>query len=210
MYLYNIIKESMSTINVLFFSNKCDGSKLLISMMQKERLIEFFHVICTDKNPNVPLNITHTPTILIKGVPTPYVAAEAFNWLARVKQWKNNMMMQRMSQMQQQYMQNINNNLVSNANTMTNLLEFSQAEMEGMSDMFAYLQHDNPADKAFVDYKKIGTKALEIFAPPKEEDGLRLNQSKHRELHSKLEIERKKQDIHIKKAIDDFTKNATM
>ena len=200
----------MSTINVLFFSNKCEGSQLLISMMQKERLIEFFHLICTDNNPTVPPHIKYTPTILIRGVPTPYVAGDAFSWLARIKQWKNNVTMQRMSQMQQQYMQNISTNLTSNEDSMSGLLEFSKAEMEGMSDMFAHLQNDNPLDRSFVDYRKIGTRALEIFTPPKEEDERRLGESKHKALHSKLEVDRKKQDINIKKAIDDFTKNVNM
>jgi len=200
----------MSTINVLFFSNKCEGSQLMISMMQNERLIDFFHLVCTDNNPNVPQHIKYTPTILIKGVPVPYVANDAFAWLARIKQWRTNMLMQKMSQMQQQYMQNINTNLSNNNNnTMNNLLEFSKAEMEGMSDMFAYLQSDNPLDRSFVDYRKIGTKSLEIFAPPKEEDKRRLGETKHRALHSKLEVDRKKQDIEIKKAINDFTKNMT-
>jgi hypothetical protein len=197
----------MSSINALYYSNECKGSQLLISMMQKERLTDFFHLICTDNNNNVPHHIKFTPTIIIKGVPTPYVAGDAFAWFARIKQWKNNTMMQKMSAMQQQYMKNINSNLLPNNNNMTNLLEFSKDEMEGMTDMFSHITSDVPLDRSFVDYKKIGTKALDIFTPPKEEDGRRLGNAKHKELHSKLEVDRKKQDVVIRKAIDDFTRN---
>src|SRR5277367_1994936 len=137
----------MSTINIIFFSNNCEGSKLLITLMQAERLTEFFHMICTDDNPKIPSQIKTTPTIIIRGVATPYVAADAFKWFAKVKQWKVNMMMQKMSTEQQKYMQNINNNLSYGE---TGYIGFSKAEMEGMSDIFAYLQEDKAMDHAQV------------------------------------------------------------
>ncbi len=40
---------------------------------------------------------------------------------------------------QQQYLKNINNILVND----TNILSFSKAEMDGMSDIFAFLQEEN-------------------------------------------------------------------
>ncbi len=125
----------MSSINILFFSNNCEPSKYLISLFQNEKIIQFFHLVCTDNNPKIPAQITKTPTIIIRGIPTPYVAGDAFAWFAKIKQWKINLMMQKMSLAQQQYLQNINNNLTGDNEQ---ILGFSEAEMSGMSDIFSF------------------------------------------------------------------------
>ncbi len=44
----------MNNINILFYSNYCEGSKLLISLMDQENLTRFFHKICTDNNNKIP------------------------------------------------------------------------------------------------------------------------------------------------------------
>ena len=81
----------MSEINVLFYSNNCEGSKQLIFLMKHEKLDKYFHFICTDNNTKIPHQIKLTPTLIIRNVPTPYVAGEAFAWLSKIKQWKINM-----------------------------------------------------------------------------------------------------------------------
>lgn len=48
-------------MNILFFSNNCESSKALISMMQAENLIRFFHMHCTDGNATNPPQIKVTP-----------------------------------------------------------------------------------------------------------------------------------------------------
>ena len=189
----------MSSVNILFYSNHCEGSKHLLSLMQGEKLTRFFHLICTDNNSKIPPQIKLTPTLIIRGVPTPYVAADAFAWFSKIKQWKINMNIQRASTAQQKYLQNINGNLDTNNH---NVLNFSQAEMEGMSDIFAYLQEDNPVPHAYFNYNNLGNE--NIFAPPKEEDKYKINANKQKELQNNLEIARKKQDIDFKQKIDDF------
>jgi len=199
----------MSSINILFFSNNCDGSKLLVSLMQTERLTEFFHMICTDNNPKIPIQIKITPTIVIRGVPTPYVAAEAFKWLAKIKQWKIHMQMQKMSAEQQQYMQHINNNLVAGD---IGYIGFSKAEMEGMSDIFAYLQGNDAMDHAQVKCDNLGND--NIFTPPLEDGSYkitdnakyRIDAKKQKELQNKIKSERDKQDIFFKQAVENFKK----
>lgn len=200
----------MSLVNVLFYSNNCDASKYLMKLMQGENLLRFFHQICTDNNPKVPPQIKCTPTLFIRNNPTPYVAGGAFIWLSKIKQWKVNMMMQQMTTAQQQYFQTINNNLSSND---SNILGFSEAEMSGMSDIFAFFSKDMTKEsqdsfpQSFFTCDNLGKE--NIFCPPKEEDKFIINAAKHKELHSNLERERKQQDEQFKQNIKSFQKQYT-
>lgn len=199
----------MSSVNILFYSNNCPGSQHLISLMQQEKLTRFFYMICTDNNPKVPLQIKVTPTLIIKGIPTPYVASDAFVWFSKIKQWKMHMLMQRASAAQQQYLQNINNNLVTKDSS---VLGFSQAEMEGLSDIFAYLQNDNAMPHSYFTCNNLGQE--NIFTPPledgqykvKENAKYKISATQQKELHNNLEMERRKQDDAFKKNIDNFVK----
>ena len=187
----------------------CDASKLLISLMKSENIIMFFYTVCVDGNKNIPPIIKSTPTILIKGISTPYVGSDAFTWLSKVKQWKINVIMQKASAAQHQHMQTINNNLTAST---TSLLGFSNAEMNGMSDIFAYLQNDNAMPHTYVDCKDLGTET--IFTPPLEDGGFKvqdggkykLGMAGHKAQCKKLISDRNKQDITIKQSIDSFVK----
>lgn len=205
----------MSTINILFFSNHCEGSKQLLSMLQSEKLARFFHLICTDNNPKIPPQVKVTPTLIIRGVPTPYVAGDAFAWLAKVKQWKTNKLMQNVSTAQQQYLQSINTNLSTNN---SNVLGFTDAEMNGMSDMFSFFSKNisqecqDALPQSFFTYNNIGQE--NIFTPPLEDGSFKINDygkykinsTKQKELQNALEMERKKQDEMFKQQIDNFSK----
>lgn len=199
----------MSSVNILFYSNNCELSQQLILLLNNEKLNRFFHSVCVDNNPKIPPQIKFTPTLIIRGVPTPYVAGDAFAWFSKVKQWKINMTMQRMSTAQQQYLNNINSNLVANQ---SNVLGFSQAEMEGMSDIFAYLQDDNAMPHSYFTCNNLGKE--NIMTPPLEDgqykintDGkYKINSTKSKELHNALEMERRKQDEVFKQHIEDFKK----
>lgn len=203
----------MSGINMLFYSNKCEGSKLLLSMLNSEKLTKFFHIVCTDNNPKVPPQIKLTPTLIIRGQPTPYVAGDAFIWLARVKQWKIIMTMKKMNTMQQQYFKNINNNLSADD---SNILGFSAAEMNGMSDIFSFFSRDIVQEnqesfpQSYFSCANLGHE--NIFTPPLEDGSFKIkgeakykiDSIKQRELCKKLEQERQCQDVNIKKTIDSF------
>lgn len=209
----------MSSVNLLFFSNNCEVSKQLISLMQKEGLIRFFHLVCTDNNSKIPSQITVTPTLLIRGIATPYVAGDAFMWLARVKQWKMNMLLQKVTSTQQQYFQNINNNLT---NDNSKILGFNQAEMNSMSDIFSFfsknIEHEcqDPLPQSFVNVNELGND--NIYTVPLEDGTYRinnnakykLNSTKLKELQNKLEKERKQQDETFKQVVDNFKKQYTL
>lgn len=203
----------MSSINVLFYSNHCEASQLLISMMSKENLLRFFHQICTDNNPKVPTQIKVTPTIMIRGIPTPYEAGDAFAWFAKVKQWKINVMMQNMNSAQQQYFQNMGGNL---AGDNLNILGFSNAEMSGMSDIFSFFSKNMAQEcqeampQTFFSCGNMGQD--NIFTPPLEngsymvKDSVRVNENKQKELLSKLTADRNNQDAMFRQNIDNFRK----
>ena len=204
----------MSTINVLFFSNNCHGSQTLITLLKNEGLLRFFHTICTDSNPNIPPAITVTPTIIIRGNATPYVAGDAFVWMNKIKQWKINEQMKRVSSMQQQYLQGMAGNLGMNTNTlngtgMENVLGFSQEEMSGMSDIFAYLMDDSAIQHTYFDCVNLGKEM--IYTAPQEkkketEEERQAGADRQKHVTAKLENDRKKQDKEFKKNIEDFRK----
>jgi hypothetical protein len=189
-------------MNILFFSNNCDSSKALINLMQQENLLRFFNLQCTDQNKNIPPQIKVTPTIIIKGIPIPYAAGDAFVWLTKIKQWKMNVQLQKMSETQQKYFQNQNNNNFSGPK----LLEFSREEMDGMSDMFSYLQEqEGNIPHSYVAYDKIGQD--NICTPPKET--IKINAENCRKMRSNLESERRKQDETFKQQLNHFLNNGS-
>lgn len=206
----------MSSINILFYSNHCEGSKLLLSMLQTEKLIRFFHLMCTDNNPKVPPQIKVTPTIMIKGVPTPYVAGDAFSWLAKIKQWKMNMDIQKINVAQQQYLKNIGNNLVPDNN---NILGFSELEMNSMSDIFSYFSKNisqecqDACPQSYISINDLGKES--IFTPPLEDGSYKIKTEKNIKPNTKndavnnLKSIRSKQDEEFKKNIESFRKQYT-
>lgn len=198
----------MSTKNILFFSNKCESSKYLISMMQAEKILQYFFTICVDNNPKITPNIKYTPTILLRGVPTPYVAADAFSWLARVKQWKIQVTMKKINQDNQKLMQGLDDT-VSDAK----VLGFSDSEMKSISDMFSFFDANiktecqEPLPQSYVNYDSIGQEV--IFAPPEEINKIEdetLALKKSLQLQNKLESDRAKQDNLFKSHSENISK----
>lgn len=205
----------MNTINVIYFSNRCEPSKQLLMMMQTEKLTQFFHMICTDNNPKIPPQITVTPTIIIRGIPTPYVAGEAFAWLARVKQWKNMMLLKKMNNSQQQFIKTTNNNLLSDG---MNVLGFNQNEMSGMSDIFSFFSRnmDQECQEAFPQSYFVcdNLGKDQIITPPLEGGSYRVTKDKATKLNAKqqesllndLVNSRKQHDTQLKSTMDQFIK----
>lgn len=202
----------MSNYNIFFFSNNCEPSKLLLSMFDKEKLTQFFHLICTDNNRQIPEQIKVTPTIIIRGHP-PYVANDAFSWFSRIKQWKISTTIKNMNSMQQEYLKSINNNLVPDD---SNLLGFNATEMSGMSDIFSFFSKDiakenqNSLPQSYFDYNDIGVE--KIFTPPLEdgsykvnEDGrYKISEKKQAETLQNLEQLRNQQEIMYKNHVDEY------
>lgn len=205
----------MSSVNILFFSNFCEGSKHLISLLEGEKLTRFFHLICTDNNKKIPPQIKVTPTIIIRGVPTPYVATDAFAWFAKVKQWKTNILMKRINTEQQNYLQSVNTNL---SNDNEKLLGFSAVEMNGMSDIFSFFSKNieqecqDPLPQSFFVCNNLGKD--KIITPPLEGGSydtqdikFKISQDKQKKLVDQLSKSRKQQDILFKQNMENFRNN---
>ena len=107
--------------------------------------------------------------------------------------------MQRMSDTQKQYLQS-NNNLVQTPES--NLLGFNKMEMEGMSDMFAFITEDN-IPHAHFDCANIGKDNM-FYVANETDDKRKINGIKQKQMAQSLESERKKQDQMIKQQIDNF------
>lgn len=198
----------MSEVNIFFYSQYCEPSQLLINMMKNEGLDKYFHFISTDNNPKLDPRIRITPSLIIRGIPSPYVANEAFMWLSKMKQWKMNMILKKMGDEQQKYMKSIDNNLTDNN---SNVISFSPMEMEGMSDFFAYIKRDEGVPHNHFSYNNIGKES--IFTPPLEDGTYKIRKNKKGDPnqlnnnYKKLEKERKEQDKINKEATENFIKN---
>lgn len=202
----------MSSLNILFYSKKCQGSIQLLSLLQIEKLDQYFHLYCIDDN-SAPPQIKVTPTLIIRNIPTPYVAGDAFIWLAKVKQWKTNILMQRMNNEQQKYLQSINNNLVSNE---SHVLGFSDAEMNGMSDIFSFFSQnmEKECQDPFPQSYCSNESKDNIFTPPLEGGSYKvgsnpkckISQDKQKLMLHTLETARKQQDDTFKNNIESFRK----
>lgn len=186
----------MSTLNILFYSNKCMGSQSLISLMQNEGLFKYFTPICTDDPKNIiPKEIKVTPTLFVKNIPTPYIAGDAFTWLDKMKQWKLNEQIKRMSEMQKKHSN------IDDSNE-TKLLEYSKDEMGGISDNYAYLDFDDAIQHCYFNYENIGKE--NIFTA--EDDVEKISATEQKKLQDNLKKERMNQEKEFKKNIDDFRK----
>lgn len=183
-------------------------------MMQSENLLRFFHLVCTDttKPPDV---IKLTPTIVLKGNPTFYVAGDAFGWLARVKQWKVSMLMEQLDKEQREHLAKVDGNLKIDQN---NYLGFSEIEMASMSDIFSFFSKNlNSTDEALPQsYQKVDMIGkYNIFAPPLEGTSYDASEIKKPSVHmytsacQRLKQERAEQDQKLKQAIASFRNNST-
>lgn len=186
----------MSSINVLFYSNNCPGSQTLIALMKDEGLFKYFHIVCTDNNPDVPKEIKFTPTLIVKNIPTPYVAGDAFVWLNKMKQWKLNEQIKRMNAMQKKHLEKTNMVFKDESS----VLEFSKEEMGSGSDIYSYLEYDDALQQSYFDFNNIGKEI--IYTPSGESE--KLSEMEHKKLQNRLTNERTKQDIDFKRSIESF------
>ena len=203
----------MSAINILFYSNKCDGSQILLSMMNDEGLTKYFHKVCIDNNPRVPPQIKVTPTLIIRGQPVLYAAGDAFTWLARVKQWKIIMTMKDMSNRQRDYFNNINGNLSMDE---LKVIGYNSTEMANITSFYPkdITQEDQDIfQHSFVRYDDIGkefinTQPLECGSyNVTENQQYKINEGKQKELLNNLQKEREKQDNTFQENINNFINN---
>ena len=198
----------MSNKNILFWSNKCQMSSALLSIMERENIMRFFYSYCVEADPTkVPKYVTETPTLVIASMSKCYIGGDAFRWVEWVKIYALSMKMKNMSQ---QYAQGISNNLSMGD---ASVLGYSEAEMKGISDMFSYYDSENKvndptkddvcAPREYFGVDQLGKE--NIFTPPQEEK--KLDAISSAKLAKQLAEERAKQDATVKKSIAEYAKN---
>jgi hypothetical protein len=194
--------------NIIFFSNSCEGSKVLLSLLQGEKLIKYFHLICTDNNNKIPSEITVTPTLFIKGIPKPYIAGAAFVWFQQIKQEKIRKMMNQLGNIQKQYLQTDSN--LSSASVSTEQVNsedppwpgFNKNEMTGISDTFSFITDENILHSHF-EVSKLGKDNI-FYVGTKENAEKKINAENQVKMTQTLKNEREKQNELLKSKINNF------
>lgn len=207
----------MSQINIFFWSKRCEGSIALKRLMENENILQYFYVYCIDPEDiaktgiKIPTNLV-TPTIMIKGNPTPYSQQDAFFWLAKIKQWKSRMMMQKMSSAQNNFLSKINNNL---PNENENVIGYNKSEMGSITDSFSFYstdinkECDDALPQSFFSVNNLGKE--NIFTPPLENGTYKVGSNKKCKLSEeeskKLTTECQKQRNHLDNIIKEQINN---
>jgi hypothetical protein len=191
-------------INLLFYSQKCKDSQDLINLLDHEKLLNKFKMICVDNNRQIPAQIQRTPTLIVNGIPKPLVANEAFKWVETMKSFR---------QIQQQTLAHQNQQILKqNMQRLTQQRkgpsEFDQKGMNsGLSDTFADVEKDTCLPHTYV---PVGSTGQLIFTAPEEKkpEDKSVEQKKRIEEMNKHADERKKdrdeQDRSVKKQQETF------
>lgn len=147
----------MSGVNIIFYSRTCATCKNLLNILMNEDLLKFFKMYCVDDNlNNVPSYIHTVPTMIVANINKPLVAQEAFAWIQKMKFIKQDA--------SKQILQNKITNILNKSN---DPIGYTQLEMGGLSDPFAYKDIDMPL---IHNYQNIKTgSGLTIFTAPEQE-----------------------------------------
>ena len=170
----------MNNINTLFYSTKCKTCNFLIQLLQKEKLLKYFKLICVDNKKNkLPAFIEAVPTMIVRQINKPLVAEETFRWVETYKKM---------------------NSITPIKQTCT--LSSYTNEMKGFSDSFADISKNSPKPKSFY---LINRNAEPIITKPEINDKINIHEQK--EKISYLQQQRNTQDNYYKKHINNQIKN---
>jgi hypothetical protein len=193
-------------INLLFYSVQCKTSSNLITLLDHEKLLPKFKMICVDNNRQVPQYIRKVPTLIVNGIPKPLEAEDAFKWVETMKSFRH-MQQQALSQQNQQILKQ---NMLRMTQTKKGPSDFDQKGMSGgLSDNFADVEKDECLPHTYV---PVGSTGQLIFTAPEEkkpqdksiEQIRRVAEVvKHAEERDK---ERAEQDKLVKKQQEEFQK----
>jgi hypothetical protein len=123
--------------NVFFYRKNCKSSQLLISLMEKERMIKYFYLYCLDDHLPNNNTIKKTPTIIVADFETPFVEEEAFAWFERTQLWKHEETIKKINSDRKQF---INKNLGITDDDSNIIIGFNPAEMSSITDGFSFVE----------------------------------------------------------------------
>ena len=189
----NNTKNQTQNINLLFYSRKCQTSVALIQLMNNEKLLQFFKLICVDQNLyRLPKELKVVPTLVIheKDGPKFYEVQNAFKWVEGVKflrQQHVNELGKRNS-----YMNMVKSQITQSESN--GIHGFNNQEMTGISDTYAFPDIDT--DQAH-SYFRYGINDKDIILTPgnKEQTLKKFDTDK---IAKEAELRRKEQENMIK------------
>ena len=163
--------------NILFYSRTCPTCCNLLRVLQNEKLLCYFNLICVDDNlDKIPPQITIVPTMIVSTINRPLVAKETFEWVNRVKFIRQ---------------QNINANYIKRHMWINNkgALPWIQGEMSGLSDSYAYTNVDKAQSHTYFD---VGSEKVNAIFTAEEQP--KINKREQDERIQELKNRRKGQD----------------
>ncbi len=175
---------------ILIFSKKCQSCSNLIVMLKNMNLLLNFEMVCLEeliaqKKP-LPPNIKIVPALILPEMNAILQGKETFEWIEKIR---INMIKM-----------NIAKNMQQNGPN-----GFTNVEMGGFSDNFAYTMTDLPQPKSFLPYGKDDEYAIYT--------GVEVNKINNKDMEKLMkdsENKRKDMDKNINEIFDNSRKNAIL
>lgn len=131
--------------NILFHSVYSDLCRDLIFLLRNEGFLQYFKLICVDEDlENCPVNVV--PTMIVKGLRKPLEGNETLKWVEQAKYIRQNWIMNMKKSIIQHNMMKM---MMQNRG---GPLGFSNNEMGGFSDDYAYTDVDRAVAHVFFGY----------------------------------------------------------
>ena len=131
--------------NILFYSSNCKLCQHLIFLLKNEQFIQYFRLYCVDYDlDNCPVDAV--PTMLVSGLKQPLKGNDTLRWVNQAKF------------IRQQWVANLKQNIIRHnmmrmmMQNMKGPLGYSNQEMNGFSDEFAYTDVDKAVAHVFFGY----------------------------------------------------------
>lgn len=170
--------------NIIFYSQQCNTSIALLTLLKNEGLLQYFNLYCVDgRTSTLPKHIQYVPTMIVANINKPLVARDAFEWVSNMKYIRQ----QNIIEQNKKLIQKNNNNNIN-----TGPRGFVSIEMNEFSDKFAFA--DNKIDislpQSFVDVNDLDKNS--IFTVPESKD--KISSKELKDNIKKIANSRDKQD----------------
>jgi predicted thioredoxin/glutaredoxin len=160
--------------NLIFYSKSCTTCYKLLSLLEEHELLSYFKLVCIDGNyDKLPPQIKAVPTMLMKSINRPLGPEDSFKCVQSLIQMKKNK--------------------TKKMDETTELDDFVDLELTRFSDIYTFLENDDPLQQAFFKYKD--EKKHAIHTAPLED---KLNNKEQSKRIKEMEAERYDQEKKFK------------
>ena len=142
-------------VNIYYFSKYSETCLNLLRLMDAHGIKNKFLMMCVDDMHELPTGLERIPTLIISGIPKPFVGNDALQWFN-----DNKVFFAQQTAEIQSKMHLYNMAKSADGSTMNGFID---CEHKGISDEYAYADTDMPQPKSFVEY---GSDGNVIFTPP--------------------------------------------